>query len=55
MQEAGADSALELAFTLADGLEYVKAAVDRGLDVDAFAPRLFFFLCYRNEFSDGGK
>ena len=43
MQEAGADSALELAFTLADGLEYVKAAVDRGLDVDAFAPRLSFF------------
>lgn len=43
MQEAGADSALELAFTLANGLEYVKAAVDRGLDVDAFAPRLSFF------------
>lgn len=43
MQEAGADSALELAFTLADGLEYVKAAVDKGLDVDAFAPRLSFF------------
>ena len=43
MQEAGADSALELAFTIADGLEYVKAAVDRGLDVDAFAPRLSFF------------
>lgn len=43
MQEAGADSALELAFTLADGLEYVKAAVDRGLDVDSFAPRLSFF------------
>lgn len=43
MQEAGADSALELAFTLADGLEYVQAAVDRGLDVDAFAPRLSFF------------
>lgn len=43
MQEAGADSALELAFTIADGLEYVKAAVNRGLDVDAFAPRLSFF------------
>ncbi len=43
MQEAGADSALELAFTLADGIEYVKAAVNRGLDVDAFAPRLSFF------------
>jgi len=43
MQEAGADSALELAFTLADGVEYVKAAVDTGLDVDDFAPRLSFF------------
>jgi methylmalonyl-CoA mutase len=43
MQEAGADSALELAFTLADGLEYIQTAVDKGLDVDAFAPRLSFF------------
>lgn len=43
MQEAGADSALELAFTLADGIEYVQAAVDAGLDVDDFAPRLSFF------------
>ncbi|MGE0173889.1 MAG: methylmalonyl-CoA mutase [Oligoflexales bacterium] len=43
MQEAGADSALELAFTLADGLEYVRTAVGRGLDVDSFAPRLSFF------------
>ncbi|MEO1021592.1 MAG: methylmalonyl-CoA mutase [Bacteroidota bacterium] len=43
MQEAGADSALELAFTLADGLEYVKTAVERGLAVDDFAPRLSFF------------
>jgi len=43
MQEAGADSALELAFTIADGLEYVRAALSRGLDVDAFAPRLSFF------------
>jgi methylmalonyl-CoA mutase len=43
MQEAGADSALELAFTLADGVEYVKAAIDRGLDIDDFAPRLSFF------------
>ena len=39
MQEAGADSALELAFTLADGLEYVQTAVDKGLDVDAFRRR----------------
>lgn len=43
MQEAGADSALELAFTLADGLEYVKTAVNKGLAVDDFAPRLSFF------------
>jgi methylmalonyl-CoA mutase len=43
LSEAGADAALELAYTLADGLEYVRAAVDRGLDVDTFAPRLSFF------------
>jgi len=43
MQEAGATADLELAFTLADGLEYVRAALDRGLDVDDFAPRLSFF------------
>ncbi len=43
MQEAGATAVEELAFTLADGLEYVRAAVGRGLDVDAFAPRLSFF------------
>ena len=43
MQEAGASQALELAFTLADGKEYVKTALDRGLDVDEFAPRLSFF------------
>ncbi|MEI2790091.1 MAG: methylmalonyl-CoA mutase [Steroidobacteraceae bacterium] len=43
MQEAGANQALELAFTLADGKEYVKAAMARGLDVDQFAGRLSFF------------
>ncbi|MEE9426843.1 MAG: methylmalonyl-CoA mutase family protein, partial [Paracoccaceae bacterium] len=43
MQEAGATLVQELAFTLADGREYVRAAIDRGLDVDAFAPRLSFF------------
>ncbi len=43
MQEAGADSAIELAFTLADGLEYVETAVEKGLNVDDFAPRLSFF------------
>jgi len=43
MQEAGANAVQELAFTLADGLEYVRAARSRGLDIDAFAPRLSFF------------
>ncbi|MFZ2739731.1 MAG: methylmalonyl-CoA mutase [Burkholderiaceae bacterium] len=43
MQEAGANQALELAFTLADGWEYVKTALNKGLDVDQFAPRLSFF------------
>jgi methylmalonyl-CoA mutase len=43
MQEAGATAELELGYTLADGLEYVRAAVSRGLPVDSFAPRLSFF------------
>ena len=43
MQEAGANQALELAFTLADGQEYVKTAIAKGLDVDEFAGRLSFF------------
>ena len=43
MQEAGANQALELALTLADGQEYVRTAMNQGLDVDAFAPRLSFF------------
>jgi len=43
MMEAGADSVLQTAFTLADGLEYVKAALATGLDIDKFAPRLSFF------------
>ncbi|GLW60691.1 methylmalonyl-CoA mutase [Hydrogenophilus thermoluteolus] len=43
IQEAGADQATELAFTLADGMEYVRAAVSRGLDIDQFAGRLSFF------------
>jgi len=43
MMEAGADSVLQTAFTLADGLEYVRAALNAGLDIDAFAPRLSFF------------
>ncbi len=45
MQEAGATLTQELAFTLADGLEYVRVAAAKGLDVDAFAPRLSFFFC----------
>lgn len=43
IQEAGADAALELAYTLSDGREYVRTAIEAGLDVDAFAPRLSFF------------
>jgi len=43
MMEAGADSVLQTAFTLADGLEYVKTALNAGLNVDDFAPRLSFF------------
>lgn len=43
IQEAGADAALELAYTLADGKEYIRTALDAGLDIDAFAPRLSFF------------
>ncbi|MGH6902538.1 MAG: methylmalonyl-CoA mutase, partial [Geminicoccaceae bacterium] len=45
MQEAGATCVQELAFTLADGLEYARAAVARGLPIDQFAPRLSFFFC----------
>ena len=56
IQEAGANAALELAFTLADGLEYVKAAIAKGLDVDAFAPRLsFFFGIGMNIFMEAAK
>ena len=43
MQEAGASADLELAYTLADGLEYVRTGIQAGLDIDAFAPRLSFF------------
>ncbi|MFK8906688.1 methylmalonyl-CoA mutase [Streptomyces sp. YS-3] len=43
IQEAGATADLELAYTLADGVEYLRAGIDVGLDVDAFAPRLSFF------------
>ncbi len=50
MQEAGASTVQELAFTLADGMEYVRTAKARGLDVDAFAPRLSFFFCIGMDF-----
>src|SRR3712207_1000581 len=43
IQEAGATADLELAYTLADGVEYLRAGVGAGLDIDAFAPRLSFF------------
>jgi methylmalonyl-CoA mutase len=45
MQEAGATAVQELAFTLADGLDYVRAALSKGLKIDEFAPRLSFFFC----------
>ena len=54
MQEAGANQVQELAYTLADGKEYVDAALKRGLDIDDFAPRLSFFW-YRNEFFHGNS
>ncbi|MBV1868698.1 MAG: methylmalonyl-CoA mutase [Marinosulfonomonas sp.] len=56
MQEAGANLVQELAFTLADGKEYVRAAVERGMDVDAFAGRLsFFFAIGMNFFMEAAK
>src|SRR5689334_15126341 len=45
MQEAGATLDLELAYTIADGVEYVRAGIAAGMDIDAFAPRLSFFWC----------
>jgi methylmalonyl-CoA mutase N-terminal domain/subunit len=50
IREAGSTAAQELAFTLADGLEYVRWALDRGLDIDDFAPRLSFFFNAHNDF-----
>ena len=50
IREAGSTAAQELAFTLADGMEYVRWAVERGLDVDDFAPRLSFFFNAHNDF-----
>jgi methylmalonyl-CoA mutase, N-terminal domain len=50
IREAGSTAAQELAFTLADGLEYVRWGLARGLDIDAFAPRLSFFFNAHNDF-----
>jgi methylmalonyl-CoA mutase len=56
MQEAGANQVQELAFTLADGLEYARSAIERGLDIDKFAPRLsFFFAIGMNFFMEVAK
>ncbi|WP_297500130.1 methylmalonyl-CoA mutase family protein [Thermococcus sp.] len=50
IREAGANAVQEVAFTLGDGIEYVKAVIDRGMDVDKFAPRLSFFFNAHNNF-----
>jgi len=56
IREAGATAAQELAFTLADGVTYVEAAIKAGLDVDAFASQLsFFFACHNNFFEEVAK
>ena len=56
IREAGSNAIQELAFTLADGFEYVRHALDRGLKVDEFAPRLsFFFNSHNNFFEEIGK
>jgi methylmalonyl-CoA mutase N-terminal domain/subunit len=56
IREAGSTAVQELAFTLADGLEYVRWALDRGLDIDEFAPRLsFFFNCHNDFFEEIAK
>ena len=49
IREAGSTAAQELAFTLRDGMEYVQAGLDRGLDIDSFAPRLSFFFNAHND------
>jgi methylmalonyl-CoA mutase N-terminal domain/subunit len=56
MREAGSTAAQELAFTLADGITYVQSALNAGLDIDAFAPRLsFFFNAHSNLFEEAAK
>src|SRR5207302_9435977 len=55
-RDAGATPAEEMAYTIADGIAYVRAAIDRGLTVDEFAPRLsFFFYTYVNFFEEVAK
>ena len=56
MQEAGATSEIELAYTLADGLEYIKKGLEAGMDIDSFAPRLsFFWAIGMNHFTEIAK
>jgi methylmalonyl-CoA mutase N-terminal domain/subunit len=56
IREAGSTAAQEIAFTLADGIEYVEAAIEAGQDVDEFAPQLsFFFASYNNIFEEVAK
>lgn len=56
IREAGASAAQEIAFTLSDGIAYVQAAVDAGMDVDKFAPRIsFFFASHSNLFEEAAK
>ncbi|MDA3820300.1 MAG: methylmalonyl-CoA mutase [Candidatus Delongbacteria bacterium] len=56
MQEAGATNDIELAYTLADGLEYIRTGINAGLDIDAFAPRLsFFWAIGKNHFMEIAK
>jgi len=50
IREAGSTAVQEVAFTLANGLQYVKSAIERGLDVDSFAPRISFFFNAHNDF-----
>ena len=50
MREAGATAVQEIAFTIANGIEYIQTCIDRGLKIDDFAPRLSFFFCCTIEF-----
>ena len=54
MQEAGATADIELAYTLANGLEYVRSGLRAGLDIDQFAPRLSFFFAVGTHLLHGG-